>query len=312
MPKKSAERLERRHIETLVMVARLGSIHAAARALELPQPQVTNLLRDAELIVGHRLFERSHKGCTVLPEARDWIGSAIYAEKALGTLDTLNTSRRMRLRLGCIPRVTHVFVPALLSELEGMGDHFQLEILEGTSNQFQSLLMEGELDCFIGRRPAAMDEAGDRFAMETLYEEAVVLVAGRHHPLAKKARVELRDLAGYSWILPRSHSSSRKTLNDIFAREGIAAPTAMIASLSFLSHLHLVAKSDCLSIAPDRAAREFEDAGSISILRTPSNFGEYAIVMAHHHTILDHPGFREFAAAARRAAERIRTRRNRR
>lgn len=308
MPKKLAERLERRHIETLVMVARHGSIHAAARALDLPQPQVTNLLRDAELIVGHRLFERSHKGCTVLPEAREWIGSAIYAEKALSTLDTVNSSRRMRLKLGCIPRVTHVFVPALLSELAGTADQFQLEILEGTSSQFQSLLIEGELDCFIGRRPAAMDEGADGFVMETLYEEAVVLVAGRHHPLAKRPRVGLSDLAGYPWILPRSHSSSRKALNDIFAREGIAAPVPMIASLSFLSHLHMVAKSDCISIAPDRAAREFEQAGAISILRTRANFGEYAIVMAHHHTILDHPGFREFVAAARRAAQRIRAR----
>jgi DNA-binding transcriptional LysR family regulator len=309
MPKRAAERLERRHIETLVMVAKCGSIHAAARALELPQPQVTNLLRDAERIAGRRLFERSHTGCVVLPDAREWIGGAIYAEKALETLDRMDDTRQMRLRLGCIPRVSHTFVPVLLRELEGTANLFRLEILEGTANQLQSLLVEGELDCFIGRLPSAMDDARDSFAVESLYEERTVLIAGVQHPLAGRRRLGLRELTAYPWILPRTQSYSREMLNEVFARDGVAAPAAMIASLSFLSNLHLVSQSLCISIAPDRAAWEFERQGSIRILRTQANFGAYAIVMVHHHTIMDHPGFRDFVVAARHAAGRIRNER---
>lgn len=308
MPKKTSERLERRHIDTIVMVARHGSIHAAARALGFPQPLLTNLLQDAERILGRSLFSRSHKGCVLLPDARTILNSALYASKALETLDDTHGKPELRLRLGCIPRVTHMFVPALLRALDDISSGFRVEVVEGTAGELQTLLVEGELDCFMGRRPVDLERAKEKFRIENLYQEKTVLIAGTNHPLTRKTRVGLKDLAGYPWILPKTRSYSRGILNELFSREGLTPPPSMIESVSFLSNLHLVSKSDCISIAPDRAAGEFEKLGLIKIIKTTLNLGEYTIVMMYHDTIADRPGFTDFQAAAQCAAAEIKPR----
>jgi DNA-binding transcriptional LysR family regulator len=308
MAKRLSDRLERRHIETIVTVSKCGSIHGAARALGLPQPLVTNLLRDTERILGKPLFARSHKGCVVLPDAQGVLDGAIYAFKALETLDGIDASPALRLRLGCIPRVTHGLVPALIRELNKVSALFRVEVVEGTAHSLNAQLIEGELDCIIGRRPVASVRGRDSFVIENLYEEKTVVIAGRDHPLAAKSRIGLKDLLRYPWILPRASSYSRDIWSELFSRAGVAPPHPMIESLSFLSNLHLVSKSDCVSIAPDRVAWEFEDLGLIAILDTQANFGEYAIVITYHNTIVDHPGFKSFMIAAKRAAAFIKSR----
>jgi DNA-binding transcriptional LysR family regulator len=308
MAKRLSDRLERRHIETIVTVFRCGSIHGAARELGLPQPLVTNLLRDTERILGKPLFARSHKGCVVLPDAKSALDGAIYAFKALETLDAIDESPNTTLRLGCIPRVTHGLVPALMRELKKVSPAFRVDVVEGTAQSLNAQLIDGELDCIIGRRPAA--SVRDSFIIENLYEEKTVVIAGKNHPLAAKSRIGLKDLIRYPWILPKTSSYSRDIWSELFSRVGVAPPHPMIESLSFLSNLHLVSKSDCVSIAPDRVAWEFEDLGLIAILNTQANFGEYMIAMTYHSTVVDHPGFKNFMIAAKRAAAAIQSREN--
>ncbi|MFC4277972.1 LysR family transcriptional regulator [Achromobacter aloeverae] len=305
MRKKSPERLERRHVDLLVTIARHGSIHAAARALGIAQPLATSLLQDAERIAGRQLFSRSHRGCVPLADAHELLRGVRYAAKALHSLDVRNGQPQVKLRLGCIPRVTHTFVPELMDALGREAPDVAVEIVEGTTSALDAQLNDGEIDVFMGRRPPGLLPGDGHYVIENMYEEKTVVIAARGHPLAARRKASLEELTAYPWILPRQQSYSRNIWGEVFVRAGLAPPRAMIESLSFLSNVHLAARSACLSIAPDRIAAQFQDSGLISIIETGLNLGDYMVVLVHHETIAAHPSFEQFMAAARHAGARL-------
>jgi DNA-binding transcriptional LysR family regulator len=305
MRKKSPERLERRHVDLLLAIARHGSIHAAARSLDIPQPLATYLLKDAERIAGKRLFSRSHRGCVPLADAHELLRGVRYAAKALHSLDVRDGQPQIKLRLGCIPRVTHTFVPELMDALARVAPDVALDIVEGTTASLDTQLSDGEIDVFMGRRPPGLLPGDSHYVIENMYEEKTVVIAAQGHPLAAKGRASLEELAAYPWILPRQQSYSRNIWGEVFVRAGLAPPRAMIESLSFLSNVHLAARSACLSIAPDRIAAQFSGTGLISIIETGLNLGDYMVVLVHHETIAAHPSFEQFMVAARSAGARL-------
>jgi LysR family transcriptional regulator of gallate degradation len=65
-----------RHVRAVVEVAERGSVTAAARALHLSQPAVTQALATMERELGVGLFSRTHRGVDPTPAGAVWIGRA--------------------------------------------------------------------------------------------------------------------------------------------------------------------------------------------------------------------------------------------
>ena len=61
--------LNLRHLRALTSIARLGSISAAAEAINLTQPAITQALAKLEIQLGQLLFERHANGMTATPAA---------------------------------------------------------------------------------------------------------------------------------------------------------------------------------------------------------------------------------------------------
>ena len=61
--------LNLRHLAAVAQIARLGTINAAARAVNLTQPAITQALARLEAQLGLPLFERRHDGMAPTPAA---------------------------------------------------------------------------------------------------------------------------------------------------------------------------------------------------------------------------------------------------
>ncbi len=59
-----------RHLRAMAAIARLGSITAAAQAISITQPAITQALAKLESQLDHQLFERHPNGMTLMPAAR--------------------------------------------------------------------------------------------------------------------------------------------------------------------------------------------------------------------------------------------------
>ena len=80
-------KLNLRHLRAMAAIARLGSVTAAAQAISITQPAITQALAKLEAQLQHQLFERRPDGMTMLPAA------TIFAPRAEAALAHIASRR---------------------------------------------------------------------------------------------------------------------------------------------------------------------------------------------------------------------------
>lgn len=79
--------LNLRHLRAMAAIARLGSMTAAAQAISITQPAITQALAKLEAQLDHQLFERRPDGMTKLPAA------TIFAPRVEAALEHIGSRR---------------------------------------------------------------------------------------------------------------------------------------------------------------------------------------------------------------------------
>lgn len=95
-------RLNLRHLETLVVAARLGTISAASKQLHLSQPAATQAIVRLEAQLGHRLLDRQSSGVTPTEAGQLMIGRI---GRALSLLERGGLGLRRSARLAALPNI---------------------------------------------------------------------------------------------------------------------------------------------------------------------------------------------------------------
>lgn len=266
------ERLRVLHLRLLVALAEERGIHRAARSLGMTQPAASKLLREIERAFATPLFERNRRGVAPNPA-----GAAVVerARLMLGVLDgTQETLTAIAagavgtVRVGVLAVAAPVLLPRALDVLarrdgpHGAGLRVRLE--EGSPESLLGLLRRGDLDCVVGRM--VEDESSADLAIEYLYREPIVLVAGPDHPLARRRKLDWPDTVGYPWIMPPPGAPLRRALRDWFARRNLALPPCELESVSILANVTVARQSETLVMLPGGVAGHYESLGLIRIL----------------------------------------------
>lgn len=300
MPKRRAALLQPRQLEAIVAVARAGSMHAAARALGMPQPGLSRIVSSSERLLGIELFERSHSGSRITERGERVLKQAAFALRALSGISENAKESLPVVKLGCIPRVMHVLIPHLLGLISNGAASFRLQVSVGTSNEMAAELEAARLDFVIARRAAP--RMGGEIKAETLYSEKTVVVCGRQNAIASGATQPLPQLAKLPWVLPKRGFYSRDALDALLSAAGLAPIVPVIECDSFESNLSVVAATKFITIAPEFAARRAERLRMVRILRTRPSPGSSPVVLQYRSGQEDHPAFSAFRAAALKAA----------
>src|SRR5262245_8639901 len=192
--------LQRRHLDALIAVSRIGSVHAAARSLGMPQPQLSRHVAEAEQILGVKLFSRSAKGSTVTREGQPIIAQAEVALRALERVHPASTEALPIVQLGCIPRAMHSLMPRVLVRMRRNTASFRLRVTQGAALPLIATLERGMLDFAVALEEARL--SGEAFAADRLYEERTVVICAADHRGIPRNGVELASLASLPWVLP--------------------------------------------------------------------------------------------------------------
>lgn len=299
--------LHPRQLEAIVVVAETQSVHAAARRLGVPQPQLSRLVAAAENTLGLRLFERSRSGMRAAASSSERvIKEAAFALEALRDVSKSARERVPTIRLGCLPRVMHVLIPHLLADI---GEHdvgFRLQVSVGTSNEVAAELQAGHLDVVIGRRVAPVRENGIDLVADRLYTERTVVVCGYGNPLIADGTVHVSQLVRHSWLLPKQGFYSRDVLDSTVSKAGLSPIVPIIESNSFDSSLSVVAVTRFLTIAPEFFARRLERLKLVRIVKMKPSLGTGPLMLQYQHRQRTHPGFDAFRMAVMHAARKVR------
>lgn len=177
-------------LRTFALVARLGSLHAAAETLGVSEPAVSSALTALRQDLGDPLFVRAAGGIALTPGGR---ALADYAQDIVGLADQArwevsnakNDAGRLKI-VSTAPFAEHA-AGRLLDLFTKRVPGASVDVVVESAEDLGSLLQERAYDIALGARPtAAAGTAVTELGLECVpflrYQRALVAAAG--HPLA--------------------------------------------------------------------------------------------------------------------------------
>jgi len=185
-------------LEAFVLVARLGSVTAAARTLGVSEPAVSGALAALRQQLGDALVERGPTGMTLttggrrlMPIASQMVALASEAEDAIrqarGAPD--------RLRVVATETVAGSVAPGLLAAFGARNSAVEVTLGVVSSEEVAAVLQERLADIALGPLVGAPD-----LESLPLFRYRLVFVAAPGHPLTA-GRVGARALARHVWLV---------------------------------------------------------------------------------------------------------------
>lgn len=246
-------------------VATLGSMHKAAEAVFMTQPNVVKIVRQLEDLLDVVLFERHSKGVRMtvfaeylLDRIRPMLGDARAMSEELAAL---RSGEGGLVAIGTLISASAWLLPESAALMKHRHPKVDLLIQEATNDILFPMLQVGELDVILGRLP---ENPGEGITTHAIYQDDLMIVARANHPLSKQEDCPVQALMDYPWIVPSTASPVRRQVDQFFLGHQLPVPVNQIVSLSMLTNLGILARSDALVMLPSVAARPLIQVGVLS------------------------------------------------
>src|SRR4051794_30937287 len=181
-------------LQSFVLVARHGSVKAAAAELEVTEPAVSVAVGALKKELGDELFVRNGRGIALTPGGRRL---AALASEILGLAEQARRSvaeESRRLQVLATPVVAEHIAP-LISAFSAREDGLEVEVATGAAATFAEALEHRRADLALGPAPGSASIAAAPFLRCRL-----ILVAAPTHPLAAARAIAPSALAGEHWL----------------------------------------------------------------------------------------------------------------
>lgn len=214
-------RTDLRSLEVLLAVAEHGSIGAAARALDMRQPSVTDRLQRLEQHLHLDLVRRTARGSVLTSEGvavTDWAREVVAASDRLESgVAALRARHDSQLRVSASLTIAEYLVPRWLAELARTSPETSVALRMGNSAQVAENVLNGDAD--IGFVETSKIPAG--LHTRTFAHDELVAVVGPDHPWRRRrSRPGPSELATASLIVREEGSGTRIILERALAGAG--------------------------------------------------------------------------------------------
>lgn len=269
-----------RDIQYFLAVARCGLLSAAADEQGVTQPALTKAVRRVEAEFGLQLFERSARG--MVPTSAGLRVAEQARRLQADYADTVRLAEEMRaqqsglLRVGVTDTTAGNRVAAALGTLLSQRPGLRVRLRVDRSDMLAGAVRAGELD--LALVPAYEGQPLDAERTRIDNDPMLPLVRAGH-PLARRSRVGLAEVAGYGWISGPASSAAFKAIGEIYARHQLSPPR-VVMEVPFASELNLsvLAATDLVTLVPRSFMRHAEDH-RFSVLPVPALRVPRAVVL---------------------------------
>ena len=208
-----------RHLKIFLAVVDKGSMSAAAQALYISQPTVSQAVAELEKHYGVLLFERlsqrlyiTEAGRALLMHARQIVGAFDEMEQ-----DLMTTAAARKIHIGCSVSVGTFLINDLLDIAEPALPDCVFSVTVDNTAAIESKILSNEVDIGIIE---GMTESDELNLIPVLTDE-LVLICGKTHRLAQLKNITFEDLAGENLISREKGSYERNQFEKLAARKGI-------------------------------------------------------------------------------------------
>ena len=211
-----------KHLRAFIQTAQTGSVSAAARALYLSQPSISQQIRALENELDQPLFERNGPQLRLTPA-----GQALLqlSQPLLEQFDALpDEFRRLygSLETGTVriaageSTIMHLLPPLLMRfRRRHPGIDTDLQHVSGTEGLKR--IRRSEVDFAVG----SMVDVPDDIDYRPIYHFKPVLIAAPDHPLARRQTIALSDISPHGLILPPRRRTTYQLIDLVFQRHNL-------------------------------------------------------------------------------------------
>jgi DNA-binding transcriptional LysR family regulator len=219
-------RLTLRQFRVFDAVARHLSFSRAAEELHLSQPAVSMQVKGLEDIVGLPLTEQLGKKIFLTEAGREVLHASQAITARLNDLQH-NLAQLRSIDTGRLNIASTSTVNAVATDILARfrGRHPGVSIHLDVSNRAEAL------DQLVGNRIdlAIMGQVPDGLGLEAtrFMDNPLVVIAAPDHPLARKKRISVRELASESFLVREAGSGTRGAMERFFAARGLEIRSSM-------------------------------------------------------------------------------------
>jgi LysR family transcriptional regulator, regulator for genes of the gallate degradation pathway len=233
-------------LQALIVMREAENFTLAARRMGLAQPTVHRAVSQLELEAGRCLFERTPHGMIATRPAHALAQAArlAFAELAQAEADLAELAGREvgRIVVGAMPLSRSYLLPRAIARFRQHRATLPIKALDGPYDDLMSGLRRGEVDFLIGalRDPPPV---GD-IVQERLFEDGLLFVARKDHPILTQANVSLKALFAYPIVVATEGTPTRRAFDGLSTRLG--PPPSLVETGSMILMRELLRLSDHL------------------------------------------------------------------
>lgn len=247
-------RVKLNDLHVLAAVVQAGSMSKAAKLLNTTQPAISKSIADLEHAMRVRLLDRSTHGVEPTRYGRALLqrSIAVFDELKQGVdeIEFLADPTAGELRIGTTEPLAAGIIPATIDKLNRQHPRIACHIdVQGDFTALENRLRARELDLMIACN--LNDPISEDLNSELLLTDRLLLVTGPRSPLARRRKLELKDLLDEHWTLPPIGSAPRTVIVNAFHAAGIEPPKAIVTGFAIPLHASLMATGRFVAALPE-------------------------------------------------------------
>ena len=250
----------------LVAVADARHFGRAAERCFVSQPTLSAQLKKLEEYLGVRLIERQPNNVSLTGAGEQIVARARRILEASDEVVALARTHRDplagRLRLALLPTIGPYLLPRVSQVIRRSLPRLELHLYEYQTAPMLEKLKAGELDLGILALPVDLDGLEAR----ELFAESFTVALPERHRLAKRERLQVRDLEGEPLLLLEEGHCLRDQALEVCSRIGAGEPQDFRAT-SLETLRQMVATGAGITLLPELATKgAYGDARGVVVL----------------------------------------------
>lgn len=229
----------------------------AAKACHVSQPTLSVAIHKLEADLGVALFERDRNYVRVTDLGEKIIAQARYVLESVDALHDIAQGGKSQLssplRVGAIYSLGPYLFPHFVPKLHKIAPDMPLIIQDDYTANLRKKLLNGELDAIFISLPFA--EPG--VVTQVLFDDPLVVVMRKDHPLSKKSAIKPSDLNSEELLLLGEGHCFRDQVIEACAEcyKSDSALTPTVEGTSIETLRHMVASGMGITVLPESATQ---------------------------------------------------------
>jgi DNA-binding transcriptional LysR family regulator len=266
-------RVRLRDLNVLIAVIQAGSMAQAAAALGITQPAVSASIADLEFALGVRLLDRGPRGVSPTPYGQTLLrrGRAAFDELRQGIkeIEHMADPASGEIHIACTESIAAGALVPIINRLSERYPRVSLRVsLADTSTLAYPQLHARSVDLVVARliKPPRAGRLTEQLNAEVLFNDRFRIVASAAGRWARRARIDLSELASERWISTPLDTLGGMALIEMFRRHGLEPPNLAVTTFSLHLRNALGAGGGFVAALPESVLRLNPQFSGLKIL----------------------------------------------